>query len=110
NDSKGQAIASGEAGASGGTIAPGGTLAFTVSLNVGTRPVASIRFTPRWVSEAPAGAPVPDAATSRAGGDSAAGKPAGGSSAPGAPAAGSSGAAPDSTAPVPRPNAPALPG
>jgi hypothetical protein len=107
NDSKGQAIVSGEAGASGGTIAPGGTVAFTVSLTVGTRAVGSIRFTPRWVSEAPAGAPVPDASTSRAGGASAAGAPAAGTSgaAPGSP-----GAAPGSAAPVPRPNAPPQPG
>jgi hypothetical protein len=53
-DAKGQAIASAEAGVSNGVIAPSSTVAFSVTIPVGARPVSSIRFSPRWMSAAPA--------------------------------------------------------
>lgn len=57
-DSKGQTIASGEAGVSNGVVDPLLTVAFSVTLPVGSRPVASLRFSPRWFGPAlPAAAP-----------------------------------------------------
>jgi hypothetical protein len=49
-DSKGQTITSGEAGVSNGVIEPSRTVAFSVTIPVGSRPVGSLRFSPRWVA------------------------------------------------------------
>jgi len=51
-DDKGLTITSGEAGVSNGVIEPSRGVAFSVSIGVGNRPVASLRFSPRWVSAA----------------------------------------------------------
>jgi hypothetical protein len=65
-DTRGQTITTAEAGVSNGAIDPSRTVAFSVTIPVGSRPVASLRFSPRWVSPAlpaPASAS-PDAAAS----------------------------------------------
>lgn len=51
-DSKGQTITSAEAGVSNGAIEPSRTVAFSATIPVGGRAVASLRFSPRWVSPA----------------------------------------------------------
>lgn len=56
-DPKGQVIGSGEAGVSNGVIEPSGTAMFTVTIAIGTRPVGSFRFSPRWLTPASAGRP-----------------------------------------------------
>ncbi|HEY6064906.1 MAG TPA: hypothetical protein VIY96_02040 [Thermoanaerobaculia bacterium] len=53
-DTKGQAIASADAGLASATIDPAKTVAFSVTIPVAGKAVGSIRFTPRWVSAAPA--------------------------------------------------------
>jgi hypothetical protein len=58
-DSKGQTITSGEAGVSNGVIEPSRTVAFSVTIPVGSRPVGSLRFSPRWVAP-----PLPDSGSS----------------------------------------------
>jgi hypothetical protein len=52
-DSKGQAIASADAGLSAAAIEPSRTVAFSVTIPVSGKAVASIRFSPRWTSGAP---------------------------------------------------------
>jgi hypothetical protein len=67
-DSKGQTIASTEAGISSGSIEPSKTVAFSVTIPIGTRSVASLRFEPRWISQAlPVAAAKPDEAAAREG-------------------------------------------
>jgi len=51
-DAKGQAIVSGEAGLSSVVIEPSKTAAFSITLPVGTKPAASLRFAPRWIAPA----------------------------------------------------------
>jgi hypothetical protein len=99
-DTKGQAIATGEAGVSNGVIAPSSTVAFSVTIPVGARPVGSIRFSPRWMSPAPAApaaaAPGPEGSSSgAAAADSAAAAPAT------SPAPAAKPAAPPAPAPTP---------
>jgi hypothetical protein len=53
-DSKGQAISSADAGLSGAVIDPSRTVAFSATIPVAGKAAASIRFTPRWTSVAPA--------------------------------------------------------
>jgi len=49
-DAKGQAIASGEAGLSSVVIEPSKTAAFSITIPVGTKPAASLKFAPRWTA------------------------------------------------------------
>jgi hypothetical protein len=53
-DTKGQAISSADAGLSNAVIDPSRTVAFSVTIPVGGKAVGSIRFSPRWISSAPA--------------------------------------------------------
>jgi len=52
-DAKGQAIASGDAGLSSVVIEPSKTAAFSITLPVGTKSVASLKFAPRWTAPVP---------------------------------------------------------
>jgi hypothetical protein len=52
-DAKGQAIASGEAGLSSVVIEPSKTAAFSITIPVGTKPAASLKFAPRWIAPSP---------------------------------------------------------
>ena len=52
-DEKGQTIDSAEASISNGTIEPGRAVSFSATVPVGTRTVGTMRFSPRWVSQAP---------------------------------------------------------
>ncbi len=52
-DEKGQAIDSTEASISNGTIEPGRSVNFSATIPVGSRVVGTMRFSPRWVSQAP---------------------------------------------------------
>jgi hypothetical protein len=90
-DPKGQTIASAEAGISSGSIEPSKTVAFSVTIPIGARTVASLRFAPRWISPAlPAAASKPDEAAAREG----------------TPSASSPAAPPRTTAPPPPPPTP----
>lgn len=51
-DAKGHAIASGDAGLSSVVIEPTKTAAFSITIPVGTKQVASLKFTPHWVAPA----------------------------------------------------------
>ncbi|MGE5276385.1 MAG: FxLYD domain-containing protein [Acidobacteriota bacterium] len=51
-DEKGQTIDSAEASISNGTIEPGRAVSFSATVPVGTRTVGTMRFSPRWVSQA----------------------------------------------------------
>lgn len=51
-DEKGQMIDSAEASLLSGTIEPGRETNFSASIPVGNRPVGTMRFSPRWVSQA----------------------------------------------------------
>lgn len=94
-DSKGQTITSGEAGLSNAVIEPSRTVAFTVTIPVGSRNVASLRFSPRWASPAP---PAPASGSSSEGGS--------GARAPAAAEPGTATAAPEGS---PKPSAPPPP-
>jgi hypothetical protein len=92
-DPKGQTIASTEAGISSGSIEPSKTVAFSVTIPIGARTVASLRFVPRWISPALPAASKPDEAAAREGTPSA--------SSPAAPAAPPRTTAPPAPAPTP---------
>lgn len=100
-DEKGQTIDSAEASVSNGTIEPGRSVSFSASIPVGSRTVGTMRFSPRWVSQAPpaeaAGAPAPSGALPGSGtpGTVAAGAPAAGGPPP------ASAARPPGPAPTP---------
>jgi pyruvate dehydrogenase E2 component (dihydrolipoyllysine-residue acetyltransferase) len=51
-DEKGQMIDSAEASLSSGTIEPGRETSFSATIPVGNRAVGTMRFSPRWVSQA----------------------------------------------------------
>ena len=52
-DEKGESIDSAEASVSSGTIEPGRSANFSATIPVGNRVVGTMRFSPRWVSQAP---------------------------------------------------------
>jgi len=52
-DEKGETIDSAEASVSNGTIEPGRSANFSATVPVGNRAVGTMRFSPRWVSQAP---------------------------------------------------------
>lgn len=56
-DLQGQVLGTGEAGVSNGALDPSATALFTVTIAVGTRPIGSLRFSPRWLTPAAAGRP-----------------------------------------------------
>ena len=95
-DEKGQPIDSAEASVASGTIEPGRSVGFTASIKVGDRPVGTMRFSPRWVSQAP---PAEAAAAASATAAGSSGNAPGGSPAAAAP--------PAPAAPASRPPAPA---
>ena len=97
-DEKGQAIDSAEASVSSGTIEPGRSANFSATIPVGTRAVGTMRFSPRWVSQAPPAEAAAAAANAR--GQSASATP--GTAAAAAPAAPAVAAA-RPPAPVPTP-------
>jgi hypothetical protein len=96
-DTKGQAISSADAGLSNAVIDPSRTVAFSVTIPVGGRVVGSIRFSPRWISSAPA------APASGAEGESSARAPAAGSAAPAAAVSPAAAAKPTAPGPAPTP-------
>jgi hypothetical protein len=98
-DEKGEAIDSTEATLSTGTIEPGRSVSFTATIPVGTRAVGTMRFSPRWVSQAP---PAEAAAAGGSGAAPARGQ-ASAATAAAAPAAGAAPAAARPPAPVPTP-------
>src|SRR5262249_58446484 len=53
-DEKGEKVASAEAGLSNGMVNPGATVAFSVTIPVGEKIAASLRFAPQWVAPAAA--------------------------------------------------------
>ena len=62
-DDKGEKIASSEAGLSNGLIAAGASVSFSVTIPVGEKISASLRFAPQWIAPAaPAPATTPSAA------------------------------------------------
>lgn len=62
-DEKGEKIASADAGLSNGMVAPGASVSFSVTIPVGERLAASLRFAPQWIAPAaPAPAVSPAAA------------------------------------------------
>ena len=95
-DAKGQTIASGEAGVSNGVIEPSRTVAFTVTIPVGNRNVAAIRFSPRWISPS---LPAPASGSSSEG-------ESGAKAAPATAGSGAAAAAPEAS---PKPSAPPPP-
>ncbi|HKF44961.1 MAG TPA: hypothetical protein VKG01_17830 [Thermoanaerobaculia bacterium] len=64
-DEKGEKIASAEAGLSNGMIASGATVSFSVTIPIGEKVSASLRFSPQWVAPA---APAPAASPGTASG------------------------------------------
>jgi hypothetical protein len=101
-DDKGLAIDSAEASVSSGTIEPGRSASFSATIAVGTRTVGTMRFSPRWVSQAP---PAEAAAAGASGAAPARGQaaPAAPGTAAAAPASGTASAAARPPAPVPTP-------
>jgi hypothetical protein len=66
-DDKGDAIEAANATLSKGSVEPGRTIDFSGTMNVGDKPVASVRFSPQWTTPAPpAAAPKPGAAAASA--------------------------------------------
>jgi hypothetical protein len=66
-DDKGDAIEATNATLSKGSVEPGRTVDFSGTMNVGEKPVASVRFSPQWsVPPPPAAAPKPGAAAASA--------------------------------------------
>jgi hypothetical protein len=62
-DEKGEKVATAEAGLSNGMIAPGASVSFSVTIPVGEKLAASLRFSPQWIAPAaPAPAVSPAAA------------------------------------------------
>ena len=97
-DDKGQSIDSSEASMATGTIEPGRSVNFTASIPVGSKAVGMMRFSPRWVSQAPPG----DSAPASSGPGSGAAASSAASS-----AASNTAAAPSPAAPAAKPPAPA---
>jgi len=92
---KGETIVSAEAGISNGTIEAHRSVSFSASLPIGEQPVASFRFSPRWVA-----APPPAPAGGGAGEGAAPGAAGGQPAAPGQPAS-TRAAAPPAPPPTP---------
>jgi hypothetical protein len=66
-DEKGEKIASGDAGLSNNLVEPGKSVSFSVTIPVGDKVVASLRFAPQWTAPpAPAAGATPPAAAEAA--------------------------------------------
>jgi hypothetical protein len=91
-DEKGQAIDSVEASVATGTIEPGRSVNFSATVPIGTRTVGTMRFSPRWITQAP-----PQEAAAAAGGAAPS------SALPGSGTPGTTAAAPASRPPAPAP-------
>jgi hypothetical protein len=98
-DEKGKAIDSVEASVSNGTLEAGKAVNFTATVPVGKKTVGTMRFSPRWVTQAPPAAAAPPGSAAAPAGAVAA------SAAPGAaPAAAAAPATAAARPPAPTPN------